>query len=134
MSRCLPCHRRRSREYYEQSAIRRSKLRSAYVQRKYGVTMEDLSRLLGRQQGKCAICRRDWRACPPQKQPRFETLFLNYLCIDHDHTNGAVRGLLCSPCNTAIGMFEENLTRFENAVAYLQRETDLRSAAPHPDN
>lgn len=43
------------------------------------------------------------------------------LCLDHDHTTGAVRGTLCGNCNTAIGLLYEDPVRFEAAVGYLRR-------------
>jgi hypothetical protein len=46
-------------------------------------------------------------------------MFLQHLCVDHDHANGNVRGLLCNACNTAIGLFEEDVERFATAAAYL---------------
>jgi Recombination endonuclease VII len=42
------------------------------------------------------------------------------LCIDHDHQRKTIRGLLCNACNTAIGLFEEDLDRFEAAAIYLR--------------
>lgn len=42
------------------------------------------------------------------------------LCIDHCHTTGAVRGLLCSRCNTAIGYFKDSTASMEKAIEYLQ--------------
>jgi hypothetical protein len=43
--------------------------------------------------------------------------------VDHDHTTGRIRGLLCTRCNAAIGLFEENPRLLRQAVGYLQRHT-----------
>jgi hypothetical protein len=120
-SRCLPCHRRHGREYYLRSESRRTKIRHSHVRRRYGVTFRALEQILENQGGLCAICRRPWRACKPAKRVRYEITFLQYLCIDHDHETGRVRGLLCNACNTAIGLLEEEIGRFYRAVAYLRR-------------
>jgi hypothetical protein len=76
---------------------------------------------LDEQGGCCAICRQPWRACAPAKRARYESTFFQHLCIDHDHRNGNVRGLLCNACNAAIGFFEEDEQRFAEAVSYLRR-------------
>jgi hypothetical protein len=57
----------------------------------------------------------------PQKRVRYEAMFLHYLCIDHDHRTGKIRGLLCNACNAGIGFFEEDVARFAEAVRYLRR-------------
>ncbi|WPH58144.1 endonuclease VII [Streptomyces phage Alone3] len=41
------------------------------------------------------------------------------LHIDHDHVSGAVRGVLCQLCNTALGAFRDDPVRLTRAVAYL---------------
>lgn len=64
--------------------------------------VEDLKLLVEKQNGLCAICQRD---CA--------------LVIDHDHTTGIVRGLLCSPCNIAIGLFGDSEQNLHNAIGYL---------------
>lgn len=40
--------------------------------------------------------------------------------VDHDHTTGKVRGLLCHHCNTALGLFDENPDLMEKAAVYLE--------------
>ena len=72
--------------------------------RKYGIGAAAYDSMIEAQDGKCAICMR-----PVQ------------LVVDHCHTSGAVRGLLCGSCNTAIGMFEEQIDSLTNAIAYLER-------------
>ena len=81
--------------------------------------MEELERILHKQDGRCAICRKSWRFRKPAKRAHDENLFLHHLCVDHDHEHKTVRGLLCNACNTAIGLFEEDLQRFAAAVGYL---------------
>lgn len=76
--------------------------------RKYGITMADFDALLATQNGACAICKGD-RSGPGA---RFH--------VDHEHTTGRVRGLLCSRCNTAIGLLRDDPTLAEAAAAYLR--------------
>ena len=120
-SRCIPCHNRRGREYYRSSSHRRTNQRNTYTLRKYGITLEHLALLLEQQNGCCAICSRPWQECVSAKRAKHDAAFLQYLCVDHDHKSGKVRGLLCNACNTAIGMLEEDASRFHAAVRYLKR-------------
>lgn len=43
------------------------------------------------------------------------------LVIDHCHDTGAVRGLICSPCNVGVGMFRDDPSLMRKAIAYLRR-------------
>ena len=120
-TRCPNCHIRWLREYYRTSETRRENQRRAYVQRKYGLSLDELEKLLDQQHGCCAICSRPWQDCVSAKRAQYDIRFLQYLCIDHDHVTGRVRGLLCNGCNTAIGMFGEDPTRFSAAASYLAK-------------
>ncbi|WYW04331.1 endonuclease VII [Pseudomonas phage vB_PpuP-Kurepalu-1] len=51
---------------------------------------------LGVQGGRCALCNR------VPKTP----------CLDHCHSNGWVRGVLCSGCNAMLGKLENNRGRY----------------------
>lgn len=42
------------------------------------------------------------------------------LVVDHDHKTGRIRGVLCSTCNQALGMFDDNQNYLQQAIAYLQ--------------
>ena len=83
--------------------------------RKYGLTPESYSQLLGKQGGVCAICSKQ------EKNKR--------LAVDHDHKSGKVRGLLCGQRNTGLGKFYDNVDTLSKAILYLQ--PDLRSL-PQP--
>lgn len=43
----------------------------------------------------------------------------NEFVVDHCHETGKVRGLLCHPCNSGIGMFKDNASLLEKAISYL---------------
>lgn len=42
------------------------------------------------------------------------------MCIDHNHTTGEIRGVLCSPCNTALGHAGDNPVRLRALATYLE--------------
>lgn len=80
------------------------------IKRNYGLTIERYNEMLTAQACQCKICGRQHD--PSLKRGR--------LYVDHCHKSGAVRGLLCGACNSAIGYFEDNLQTIENALAYLK--------------
>jgi len=80
------------------------------IQHRFGISMIDYARMLQEQDGRCAIC---GSPDPKYGKKRFH--------IDHDHISGCVRGLLCSDCNTGIGLFKDDVKLLANASAYLSR-------------
>ncbi len=74
----------------------------------YNITIEDYDRMAAQQDGRCLICQRK-----------------DKLVIDHDHETGSVRGLLCSACNTGIGLLQDNTEILLAAASYLSRKTVL---------
>ena len=76
------------------------------VRRQYGIDLADYEQMLAMQSGVCAICH-----LPNSRPIR--------LAVDHDHHTGAVRALLCDPCNRAIGLMKDSPDRLPAAAAYL---------------
>ena len=76
------------------------------MNRIYGITLEDYDTMLEVQNGCCAICKTD------DVKGRF--------AIDHCHTTGKVRGLLCFDCNTGIGKLKDDPSLLLSAYEYLQ--------------
>lgn len=75
------------------------------LKHKYGMSVEAFEAMRGEQNGLCKICSRinDGKR----------------LFIDHDHDTGRVRGLLCNPCNMAIGALREDPNLFAKALHYI---------------
>jgi len=80
---------------------------------KYGVTRQEYNNLHEAQEGKCAICK--------EKETKTRQGKLIRLSLDHCHSSGKHRGLLCSKCNTAIGLLNEDEHLLEEAIAYLAK-------------
>ncbi len=73
----------------------------------YKITLEEYNKMKEKQNNICAIC--------------FKAQTNKRLAIDHCHSTGKVRGLLCSSCNTALGLLKDNIDSMNNAIIYLQR-------------
>lgn len=44
--------------------------------------------------------------------------------VDHCHSTGKVRGILCSKCNIGLGMFKDNIASLETAIEYLKQSKE----------
>lgn len=74
---------------------------------RYGITHEDVLRMLAEQHERCAIC---------------NVSFGKYAYhIDHCHKTGKVRALLCQPCNCGLGSFHDSIERVAAALSYLRQ-------------
>lgn len=74
--------------------------------RQYGISLSFYDDLFSVQFGKCKICNLETPGKP--------------LHVDHCHTTGKVRGLLCTTCNRGLGHFKDNITNLEKAILYLK--------------
>jgi len=122
---CVLCHREWRKKYYEKTSEQSKQYSSAYYKKsieedpdkvklsrkrwklaqKYGITIEDFFNLLESQDGKCPLCLEEL------KEPH----------VDHDHSTGKVRALLCGNCNRGLGMFKENTEVLKRVIEYLSR-------------
>lgn len=82
------------------------------LKRRYGVTPEWLAETFAAQGGVCAAC-----GFPETKTTQGQ---VRMLAVDHDHETGEVRSLLCSACNTSIGLLGDDIERIEAAARYLE--------------
>lgn len=101
------------REYRQRTGYRRLQT----LQGRGGMTLEQFTDLVERQQGLCAICR-----CPETGRPTGKHKSTNPvpLSVDHDHKTGLRRGLLCRRCNTLLGMAADDPQILLAAIDYLR--------------
>lgn len=104
-----------TRKWQKENRERDKLLQQAnHLLRNYNLQYEDYLKMAETQDGKCAICSKE-----PSRR----------LDVDHDHSCCATtptcgkctRGLLCSNCNTAIGLLKESTELVINSLSYLQK-------------
>lgn len=114
---CVVCNRKRVKAWRlanpEKRAIQIAKegkkdySRSKHYRANYGITLTTYNEMFAAQQGCCYICG------DHQSQVK------KRLSVDHNHTTGQIRKLLCQHCNTLLGMAKEDTGILENAAKYL---------------
>lgn len=88
-----------------------------YLKRTYGISSIDFKQLKENSNLKCSICGSDGFVL--NKNSVFK------LAIDHDHSTGKVRGLLCHNCNRALGLFKDSIENLKSAISYLEGATTI---------
>ena len=86
-------------------AIHKDEWREIAYVRLYGITHTQKIELWEAQDKKCAIC-----------GSSIETIEKAHL--DHDHTSKKIRGILCTRCNTGLGLFHDNIEYLQKAITY----------------
>lgn len=102
---CKPCHNEISKRNRER---RHGSNRNYLLRHRYGIEPQYVDAAPERQEGVCAICRR-----------------LEARHLDHDHLTRAPRGILCFSCNGALGQFNDDPERLEQAMRYLESASEL---------
>lgn len=125
---CKECDRTKDREAYrskskeERSIIyKKAKERYTYEERqdfklknRYGISLEDLNRKLEEQEYRCDCCGTEIKYGSAHIKE-------NNGRLDHCHKTGKVRGIICHPCNTILGMCDDNPKILYNAIDYLKK-------------
>lgn len=89
------------------------------LEKLYGINIVEYNVMLLKQSAKCAIC---FKSDPGGRRG-------SNFHVDHCHKTSKIRGLLCSSCNTAIGLLKEDCTILLSAIEYLKGQK-----APNPEN
>ena len=82
----------------------------ARLKRKYNLSIEEYNTLIESQNNSCKIC-----------GTHATNNIKGKLYIDHCHTTGKVRGLLCMKCNSALGLLNDNKELVQNLLDYLNK-------------
>lgn len=94
-------HNAEARAYYK--TLTQERRRHRALMDNYGISFKDYSEMEKNQDYKCKICK-----------------IKQKLHVDHDHSTGKVRGLLCNGCNRGLGFFSENIVALKEAIEYLK--------------
>lgn len=105
---CKDCAVEDTRKWRESQSVER--LKDLYYRRLYGMGLDEFNTRLAKQAGKCKICARELA---------LEGLTGDRVVVDHCHTTGQVRGLLCNECNRGLGYFRDNTDALIQAARYL---------------
>lgn len=104
---CKDRIRKRERKEYLKSSTWKG-IRRAEILRGHGITQDQYDAMLSIQNGVCAICLTK------------ETSRNGFLVVDHCHTKGKVRKLLCVKCNVGLGHFRDDPQLLRKAADYLE--------------
>lgn len=83
------------------------KMRGQRLKYKYRLTLIKLEAMLAAQDGKCACCP--------------TPLTTKEAAVDHCHASGAVRGILCRRCNSALGWVKDDPATLRRLASYLEK-------------
>ena len=124
--RCKPCYNSYMRKYNkknstknrERNRLYKLKNKSIYENSKlkhsYGITLEQRQVMEEQQEGLCAICNSSETRIHNKSKRKQK------LSIDHCHTTGKIRGLLCSRCNLVLGQVEDSPSLLSKMILYLK--------------
>jgi len=109
LSSCKACKNEWQKEYDQanKEKIKASQLKSKLMSN-YGITQDEYDLNLELQDHACKICKVD------------ASEFTRKLAVDHCHTTGEVRGLLCPSCNVGLGHFRDDIELLEDAIDYVK--------------
>lgn len=82
--------------------------KAVFIRQRYGISLEEYEVHVTATDGVCPCCGKSGR---------------KKMCLDHDHLTGAIRGVICSACNSGIGLLGDDVEGLRKAIAYLERVT-----------
>lgn len=90
--------------------------RDRYLQRTYGISEKEYNARLLAQDNKCIICDTEFQT---------DKFGSKYPVVDHCHTNGHIRGILCNECNRGLGYFHDSREALYKAALYVQNTIEF---------
>jgi hypothetical protein len=109
---CDPC--RLAANKYRREKLAKDNADLGYNPRRFkrhGIDKETYDKLISKYDGKCWVCNEE------------EAVHIdhNHNCCTGSYSCGkCIRGILCSQCNTGLGLFKDSLDRLEKAIKYLK--------------
>jgi len=110
---CKECRLIERKEDYRLNPEKYKKSDRAFnLRQSYGLSLKDWDDMFLNQKGCCAICN------------AHQSDLKSVLCVDHDHSTGKIRQLLCVPCNLTLGYMKDNVERLYSAIDYLNKHNN----------
>ena len=108
---CKLCSRKKYKDRRNSRKLREMD-KNTWRIHKYGIDTEEYNKMYIKQKKVCKMCKKN----RPQIMKNGD---IRSLHIDHNHDTGRIRGLLCTYCNTSLGLLEESTTRFFRGIIYI---------------
>jgi len=86
-----------------------------FLYKQHGITEDEYNKLFNLYDGKCHVCLQEETGRHNRTGGKL------HLAIDHNHSTGKVRGLLCRNCNTALGLMKESPDRLKSLISYIEK-------------
>lgn len=96
----------------EQNIDRKTNGYRALIKYRYGITYEEYLKFIDDQGSRCRICNVLFDNTKRNTKP----------CVDHNHTTGRVRSILCHSCNVSLGLLKEDIDILQNMIKYIQND------------
>jgi hypothetical protein len=113
-SQCKECMKSKMRKWGKENPEKHAHTRWVYdLRTTYGMTEKQWLDLLAAQGGGCAICGENEKTV-------HRSGAVWRLSVDHCHTTGKIRGILCNRCNRAIGLLKDDVQLLRKATDYLE--------------
>lgn len=110
---CKNCRKEYQKEYSKKNP---EKFINKILKNRYGISLEEYNQLLESQNNVCAIC-----SCKETQKYKGK---ITRLQVDHNHSTGEMRSLLCHSCNRGLECFKENENLMFEAIKYLRKFKD----------
>jgi len=105
-SKCRPCHNKESIKWMKANPEKtKETARKVKLKKKYGISVEEYNKMLEEQEGRCFLCEK--------------THSRRMLNVDHCHTSGKIRRLLCDRCNMAMGLIKDDAALANKMAGYI---------------
>lgn len=93
---------------------RRAYQRDYHLKRNFALPLEEYEQKMSEQNHACVICGIQQKDAPKA------------FAVDHDHSTGNIRALLCINCNSGLGFFKDSIHNLEKAIEYLEHHNTTK--------
>ena len=113
---CIECSKKDNLRRYKTKYKGLTHQKAGYrytLKTRYGMSENEFQEMYSAQNGRCKVCETELGNV-------FDEVNGIRCNVDHCHSSGAVRGILCQGCNTGLGQFKDSIEVLEKAIRYLK--------------